>query len=146
MGFDRSRGWTCPHCQQSNIGLLPDPPQTTENLPEVTSEGNLPQSSFAALITTSSGEDVGSETSTASATTSTLTITSSSSDQSRAADKEPTRTNVEYMTRPSEQDGATRGAQLSSLRRHGHKPPVLLDAAICILLVLLFAIICRRMV
>ncbi|KAF8352367.1 non-canonical ubiquitin conjugating enzyme 1 [Amanita rubescens] len=120
-----SRGWTCPHCQQSNIGLLPDP---TENLPEVASEGNLPQSSLGAA---------GSETPTASATTtSTITMT----------DQEATQTNVEYLARPSEQDAATRDAQLSSLRRHGHKPPVLLDAAICILLVLLFAIICRRMV
>ena len=144
MSYDRSRGWTCPHCQQSNIGLLPDP---TENLPEVATEGNLPRSSLGALLTTSSDEDAGSETPTASAaTTSTITMTSSSGDQFRAADQEATRTNVEYLARPSEQDAATRDAQLSSLRRHGHKPPVLLDAAICILLVLLFAIICRRMV
>lgn len=146
MGFDRSRGWTCPHCQQSNIGLLPDPLQTTENPPEITSQENLPQSSLAALIITSS-EDAGSKIPTASTTTSAVsTTTSSSDDQSRAVDKEATRTNVEYLGSPSEQDAATRDAQLSSLRRHGHKPPVLLDAAICFLLVLLFAIICRRMV
>jgi len=135
-----SRGWTCPHCQQSNVGLLPDPPRTTENPPEITSEGNLPPSSLAALITTPSDEDARSETPTASSTT------SSSGDHSGAADEEATPTNMEYLARPSEQDAATRDAQLSSLRRRGHKPPVLLDAAICILLVLLFAIICRRMV
>lgn len=36
--------------------------------------------------------------------------------------------------------------QLRPTQRSAHKPPILLDTAICILLVLLFAIICRRMV
>ncbi|KAF8737691.1 hypothetical protein AX14_012462 [Amanita brunnescens Koide BX004] len=132
-----SRDWTCPHCQQSNIELLPDPPQVTENASEITSEVDIPPPSPATVDTTSSNVDLRSETPTASATPSTTTISACTSEPSRGT------TNVEYLARSN---SATRDVGTSTLRRHGHKPPVLLDAAICILLVSLFAIICRRMV
>ena len=134
---NRSRDWTCPHCQQSNIELLPNPPQVTENASEITSEVDIPPPSPATVDTTSSNVDLRSETPTASATPSTTTITACTSEPSRGT------TNVEYLARSN---SATRDVGTSTLRRHGHKPPVLLDAAICILLVSLFAIICRRMV
>ena len=119
----------------------------TENATENTSEVDmLPPSSPATFSTTSSDVGLPSEIPTASATSSTIAITACTSEQSRGTDKETIRTNVEYLTRSSEQGTAARDAEASSLRRHGHKPPVLLDAAICILLVSLFAIICRRMV
>lgn len=54
--------------------------------------------------------------------------------------------NVETPTSLVAQESRRSNRSRSSRASRSQKPPMLLDTAICILLVLLFAIICRRMV
>ncbi|KAK2460543.1 hypothetical protein APHAL10511_007013 [Amanita phalloides] len=99
-----SRDWVCPHCQQSNLALLPDPCRPTDDMVTPSTASSAPLSEDKVGETMSSGQ--------------------SSYDQ----------------------QSERKTIQPSSLRRRMDKPPMLLDAAICILLVSLFAIICRRVV
>lgn len=96
-----SRDWTCPHCQQTNLELLPDPPDLEDE--KKWGAGNI----------LGSHENESADSS----------ITE--------AEHVPT---TFFETREQEP------------RQSSKKPHILLDSAICILLVLLFAIICRRVV
>ena len=106
----RSRDWTCPHCQQTNLELLPDPPIREEEAEKKWGAGN----------TLGSHEEVTADDSSATAT----------------EEHVPTRTTEASIVETREPEP----------RQSSKKPHILLDTAICILLVLLFAIICRRIV
>jgi ubiquitin-conjugating enzyme E2 J1 len=86
--YPSSRDWTCPHCRQTNLELLPDPPR---DVPKEWEPGNT--------------------------------------------------------LKPDEHVNAAREVPATvETRESSKKPHLLLDTSICILLVLLFAIICRRVV
>ena len=101
-----SRDWTCPHCQQTNLELLPDP-LNREN-----------QTKWGA------GNILGSHESEAA-------------EDIVPADDSSATSVVEAEQVPTKEQEP---------RRSSKKPHILLDTAICILLVLLFVIICRRVV
>ena len=109
--FTRSRDWTCPHCQQTNLELLPDPPSREE------------EKKWGAGNTLGSMPDENESQVTAD----------DSSATTREAEHVPTEATVVE-------------AREQEPRQSSKKPHILLDTAICILLVLLFAIICRRIV
>jgi ubiquitin-conjugating enzyme E2 J1 len=113
--FTRSRDWTCPHCQQTNLELLPDPPSR---------EKEADQKKWGAGKTLGSHEN-GSQVTADDASTTTT-----------EAEHVPTRTTEATVVETREPEP----------RQSSKKPHILLDTAICILLVLLFAIICRRIV
>ena len=109
----RSRNWTCPHCQQTNLELLPDPPENcTANL-----LGTQEKESQVVAAVVVSAEDLSSK--------SKLT-------------EHPSTTEATVFETPR--------SRVQEPRQNSKKPHILLDTAICILLVLLFAIICRRIV
>ncbi|KAF8803545.1 UBC-like protein [Phlegmacium glaucopus] len=125
-----SRDWTCPHCQQTNLELLPDPPSREEEAGQKKwGIGNVLGSQMPdeQLVV----PDVGpAEVSSAT----------SKSTVSGSAEHLSTRPTTE-VTIPE-----TPRSRVQEPRQSSKKPPMLLDTAICILLVLLFAIICRRIV
>jgi ubiquitin-conjugating enzyme E2 J1 len=125
---DRSKEWVCPHCQQPNLELLPHPspeseastsPKTLESL-EVSN--NAPERAQPLNVAIDQPPALESYPSTAS--------------PRGVNDTEERR--VVPILRTS--------VALAHSRRSSHKPPLLLDTAICVLLVLVFGIICRRMV
>ncbi|KAJ7582919.1 non-canonical ubiquitin conjugating enzyme 1 [Mycena floridula] len=111
-----SRDWICPHCQESNLDLLPDPPSSS-SVPEVMRPVSEDPPVSDALV------DI-SPVSAPSATIPAGTTKPNSSEQPRAS--------TSHSAPPP-----------SRLSRH--RPPILLDSAIFILLVLVFVIVCRRM-
>jgi len=123
-----SKEWVCPHCQQPNLELLPHPsreseastsPKTLESL-EVSN--NAPERAQPLNVALDQPPALESSPSTAS--------------PRGVNDTEERR--VVPILRTS--------VALEHSRRSSHKPPLLLDTAICVLLVLVFGIICRRMV
>lgn len=168
MGNTRSRNWTCSECQQTNLALLPDPsvptltntePEpipTTESVPSTDSSNpNFTASAMPPTVTENHDE--------AKPFSTTPTSTPDSELLSHSAGQQATRitshlqsdvtngnidqlnTRRESVTR-SETSPTNQSPRRSRRSTTSQKPPVLLDTAICILLVLLFAIICRRVV
>ncbi|KAF8630073.1 hypothetical protein AX15_003130 [Amanita polypyramis BW_CC] len=135
-----SRDWVCPQCQQPNVALLPDPPQVTDSTLQASPEATTvsPSESPAVMIPSEAPDESVSSTNTPSR----------NAEQPGATGVRMLlkRTKEEFSAESSGHDVDIREAQRPSLKRRDYKPPVLLDAAICVLLVLLFVIICRRMV
>lgn len=156
----RSRDWVCPRCNRSNLECLPDPaqPNDASTLGSV-SEAKTP--SEAEVVSTTpaeavvvppqpseseasvsepeanpGGADVASQsesdTTSVDKTTTTSVIASSHSSASSTPTPSQTISDV-HDTRPA-----------SFRPSHTARPPMLLDTAICVLLVLVFALLCRR--
>jgi len=173
-----SRDWTCPHCKQTNLDLLPDPSASPDQ-PEkgdtvvsgaVTSDSTEPKSnstdSMAAEVPTTTtdtsnltaiiqpptaltlaspgGLHPGSGLS-AGQPSPVMHVSSPVPRTEDALDRPLSPPALPQTARPTRNETPT-SSQAQGTRRSSVKPPVLLDAAICILLVLLFAIICRRVV
>ncbi|PPQ68969.1 hypothetical protein CVT24_000358 [Panaeolus cyanescens] len=177
-----SREWSCPHCQKTNLELLPDPPasstptSTTEQAAPVTEQPSPEQAPSEPTpvataepqqpVEVSAPTPVAITVTTPAASLPSLTVSDTAgasagypatpvpvssspiiSDVSSSPSASPS---PEFS--PTEQLSVPHGAQrltasrTQAQRRRNEKPPFLLDAAICVLLVLLFAIICRRVV
>ncbi|PPQ89116.1 hypothetical protein CVT25_006488 [Psilocybe cyanescens] len=191
-----SREWSCPHCNKTNLELLPDPPASTSNnkpaadaadvRPATVTTANIvafsevqpaTNATVAPLPEQAHGSNDADQT-----TITELPLTVAQQDdmramaqalhdkldklQSREALREtetlrnlssrPQHTHI-VRSVPISSDSPRTVSSISTpaspmpihvraTQRSTHKPPMLLDTAICILLVLLFAIICRRMV
>ena len=122
----RSRNWICPHCQQTNLELLPDPPSREEEDQKKWGPGNILGSQVTA----------GDSSATSTQSTNGSQVTDSSTQSTTEAEHVSSTTTEATFFETREQEP----------RQSSKKPHILLDTAICILLVLLFAIICRRIV
>jgi ubiquitin-conjugating enzyme E2 J1 len=158
--FHRSRDWACPLCQETNLTLLPDPTVITGQEGSGTQPEVAVTSATEALSTETPADPKPTATNPSSAEAERLETLPTHPDNVPS----PTRTHAHLSidrdasnTPSTNSDDATRigtsqESHLSNRSRVSHnlmssqKPPVLLDTAICILFVLLFAIICRRMV
>uniref|UniRef100_A0A8H7Y4T3 UBC core domain-containing protein n=1 Tax=Psilocybe cubensis TaxID=181762 RepID=A0A8H7Y4T3_PSICU len=194
-----SREWTCPHCKQSNLELLPDPPASTSASSDqpVAEDADVAPTTVAAAEIVPPAEiepapkgsaaplpeqaDGSKEADQSTMTEPRLTVAEENDMramaqalhdklnklQSREAVREA-ETLRNLSSRPQQahvvrnEPAASESPRVASsvstpatpsgptatrtMQRSAHKPPLLLDTAICILLVLLFAIICRRMV
>jgi ubiquitin-conjugating enzyme E2 J1 len=171
---DRSREWTCPHCKQANLALLPDPltatVATSGHRVDVKETHQPDQTSMTETfaktptLTTSTSTAVGiSEAN--PATPASVQIPSDSKSSGPHPQFEPSarsseisnndidskrtitaRMNFDNLGSETSTVFRSRRSRGTTNSRGSQKPPVLLDTAICILLVLLFAIICRRVV
>jgi len=122
-----SRDWTCPHCQQKNVEILPDPPECDKS--------TSPSDQLAPSVAPTT------ESPPSPAESTPHPILSPASDAPE----------VHVMTQPSP---APASAILSPTRTYSSshtvysssssRPPLFLDAAICVLLVLVAALIFRR--
>ncbi|KAF9562170.1 UBC-like protein [Agrocybe pediades] len=177
-----SREWKCPHCQLTNLELLPDPPSKSSDaesdqtdrtadvqakqseMSQEKEEGNSNEPTPAPLtpaqeeamrtmakalhdrldsIRDQEGNIVeASETWSSSVPEQSRNVTSVHRNPSAA----PGEVVAQAAERSSTASASSQGASVTPPSRSTQKPPLLLDSAICVLLVLLFAIICRRMV
>ncbi|EAU88155.2 non-canonical ubiquitin conjugating enzyme 1 [Coprinopsis cinerea okayama7 len=153
-----SREWTCPVCKTSNHEILPDPttsnpsqsinspapppPATAISTPEPTSESATPQREVSgdASLSQRPTESSGVSDTTISQNTAQNSVNTRPSESQNPPQVIETRSPAVISNPPVE------FPQSGGARRSPQKPPVLLDTAIMILLVLVFAIICRRVV
>ncbi|KAJ2930088.1 hypothetical protein H1R20_g7012, partial [Candolleomyces eurysporus] len=143
-----SRDWVCPHCNVPNKELLPDP---TPESAKPTSNAPVPEEppALEAPKDTSAPCSAGIPTALKPAEPQ-----GGSNEKAPLHDREPPRSpipNPPVSARPGESTTpASPNAATEYLsppvQRSSHKPPLLLDVAIMALLVLVFVIICRRMV
>ena len=176
--FFRSREWTCPICDTTNLNLLPDPPAQDRlgssssdgeshsvstqpdtyahtHIPSHQSMHNAPpssqitqpdaqicdiasQSQVIPSPEATDGKAPGSQTlmfGDAVSTTQTIDMDSPS--------PTPRSSTVHTASTPSP---TPRVQNVVRSHRSSQKPPLLLDSAICILVVVVFTIICRRVV
>jgi ubiquitin-conjugating enzyme E2 J1 len=159
----RSRDWVCQRCNRSNLECLPDPAQpndasTSESVSEAktSSEAEAVPTSVEAKVVppqppeseasvpereTNPGGADGASRSESDDTTSDdkTTMTSVVASSHSIASSAPTPSqNI------SDVHGARQAVPASFRPSHTARPPMLLDTAICVLLVLVFALLCRR--
>jgi len=138
-----SREWVCPRCQQTNLESLPDPPQ------HAASTLNEP----AGLRGLSRVQDQSEPPVRRPSRTPPSTAPERSSDPEATSDSDPTAISTLVTgsgpsiagerDRIASRTEAVRGSPLV-IRYRSHRSPLLLDTAICVLLVLVVALLCRR--
>ena len=159
----RSRDWVCQRCNRSNLECLPDPVQpndvsTSGSVSEAktSSEGEvIPTPAEAEVVPPQPPESKASvpereanpdgadgatrsesdDTTSDDKTTTTFVVASSLSSASSAPTPPQNIPDVH---------GARQAVPASFRPSHAARPPMLLDTAICVLLVLVFALLCRR--
>ncbi|KIJ69486.1 hypothetical protein HYDPIDRAFT_106112 [Hydnomerulius pinastri MD-312] len=141
-----SREWVCPNCQRTNLECLPDPTQeaaTTLN-PPIAVRG-LSRTEDEALATPLDSPPLPTAPERSYAPeTSALTLITPESPASLIPASEPETTiNQDQESSLASRSEAIRGSP-QALRHSSHRPPLLLDTAICVLLVLVVALLCRR--
>ncbi|TFK26427.1 UBC-like protein [Coprinopsis marcescibilis] len=153
-----SREWTCPHCKLSNVEILPDPSSnsTRDNHPTPTSASTPPQepqqvvpSDPSPIQTPPSTHVLDSIPQSAAHDRNSVPSSANNIDSSTratASGAETRNTLVVHPPTPTTPGVEFRAGTAAQGSTSSQKPPVLLDTAIMILLVLLFAIICRRVV
>jgi hypothetical protein len=156
----RSRDWVCPRCNRSNLECLPDPDPAQPNDSSTSgSASEVKTSAEAEVVHTPAEAEVmppqppqseasisereaisggagGAEDTTPDDTTTSVVASSHSS-----ASNVPTSSqNIPDVRSGTRQAGPAPFRPSQTARR----PPMLLDTAICVLLVLVFALLCRR--
>ncbi|KAF6764863.1 non-canonical ubiquitin conjugating enzyme 1 [Ephemerocybe angulata] len=110
-----SRDWTCPTCKVANKDILPDPNTSSPSSSKADSSNEAAQPR------------------------------SESQSASQTPVSEPESKDSEPSGGLGRAAAPARSPAPLALRRSSHKPPLLLDAAIGFLLLIVFVIICRRM-
>jgi ubiquitin-conjugating enzyme E2 J1 len=154
----RSRDWVCPRCNRSNLECLPDPAQPndastlgpvseakTPSEAEVVPTPMPPQppeseASVSEPEANPGGADGASQSESDDTTSVDKTATTSvvASSHSSASSAQTPSQNI------SDVHGARQTVPASFRPSHTARPPMLLDTAICVLLALVFALLCRR--
>ncbi|KAK0459535.1 non-canonical ubiquitin conjugating enzyme 1 [Desarmillaria tabescens] len=124
-----SRDWVCPHCQQSNLDILPDSPAGQENGPSY----SIPPPVEPELAALPEHND---------ASPSANSVGPRSEEAEDEVAQETSLSMTESISSPTIPEHDANVLSPQPLRR----PPVLLDTAICFLLVLVFALLCRKMI
>ncbi|KXN82510.1 Ubiquitin-conjugating enzyme E2 32 [Leucoagaricus sp. SymC.cos] len=114
-----SREWVCPHCQQTNVELLPDPAELAPTGHRLGTRAEMEAEEAAKADEADEAEKV-------------------QKAEEQAAERPEEKTEERRETEPRVAAAETRTGKAG--------PPVLLDGAICIVFVLLFALLCRRFV
>lgn len=150
-----SRAWVCPRCNRSNLESLPDPPAAdcavSNNTDNNTNDEPCPVPPAASQVGPVAQEGPTSSTPSpsipqtpqaAGISLSTDSTVCSRTSQSESPPAESARSSGSTSAGLSGADirDSTRTGQRSSAPR----PPLVLDTAICVLLILVFALICRR--
>ncbi|KAH9171496.1 UBC-like protein [Lactarius sanguifluus] len=144
-----SRDWVCPRCDHSNIQSLPDPPP-----PGSASASTSPPTTTTTGEKTSAESDASGVPTPAVGVTVTPVVRSPEVDHPTPPDRktEAVANNGATTSSPLPPPGAAPrgghqvGSSLYQTRTHVStvRPPMLLDTAIGVLLVLVFALLCRR--
>jgi ubiquitin-conjugating enzyme E2 J1 len=155
----RSRDWVCPRCNQSNLECLPDPPQTSDTASGSTNEV---KTSVEAEVVSTPAEVILAQPAESEVSVPTRAATTApdpadgTSELERNQATNPVAVAVAVTSSPSSASApsssppSVRGARQAGTASAFHpshgpvRPPMLLDTAICVLLVLVFALLCRR--
>ncbi|KZT44167.1 UBC-like protein [Sistotremastrum suecicum HHB10207 ss-3] len=133
-----SREWTCPDCHEQNIEILPDPAN-----PQLISPPSPPPSS----ITPANTEPKPSEPEPTPALEAPAPSAESSPELQPESSTPTSEASLESLSPPPSVATPASPPQqtvLVSSPSSSPRPPLLLDATICVLLVLVAALICRR--
>ncbi|KAF8061502.1 non-canonical ubiquitin conjugating enzyme 1 [Lyophyllum atratum] len=146
-----SREWVCPHCNESNLALLPDPPATAEGtaasgaaISGFLSPGHTLSERSEEAPPAHSPADVTPDPEIATMHSIETLLPSGASTAAGPIHARP----PSFLTRPAlETPDVPATPVVSEVRRRTRKPPLLLvDGAICVLFMIAFAIICRRII
>ncbi|KZT28568.1 UBC-like protein [Neolentinus lepideus HHB14362 ss-1] len=152
-----SRDWTCPVCNRSNLECLPDP--ATSEAASWSSGSNTNDTSAVCLTTTTTPvaepviaapdlpEPVIARPPSVIASPTAIRGISLSTDSTISSRTSRTETPSPEPDNPTESNGGGPSAVENrgwETRGRSTRPPLLLDMAICVLLILVFALICRR--
>lgn len=147
--FPRSREWVCPRCNQSNLECLPDPPQPGDSLTsDPVSEAKL--SPEAEVVPTAPANVTPPQSPEGDVSVSVREATPGGVDSTPRSESEDADAST---STPSPNISGARGAHPAaspsasfhpSQTHTTARPPMLLDTAICVLLVLVFALLLRR--
>lgn len=159
--FPRSRDWVCQRCNRSNLECLPDPAQPND----ASTSGSVSEaktSSEAEVVPTPAEAEVvppqppESETSVSEREANPGGADVRSESDDTTSDDKTTMTSVVASSHSnassapmppqniSDVHGARQAVPASFRPSHTARPPMLLDTSICVLLVLVFALLCRR--
>jgi len=159
----RSRDWVCQRCNRSNLECLPDPAQPNDApTPESVSEAKT-SSEAEVAPTPAEAEVVPPQTPESKASVSEREANPGGTDGANrpesdgtASDDKTTMASVVASSHSSASSAPTPSQNISDVHgarqavpasfrpSHTVRPPMLLDTAICVLLVLVFALLCRR--
>ncbi|KAL0947149.1 hypothetical protein HGRIS_013277 [Hohenbuehelia grisea] len=159
-----SRDWVCPHCQQPNVEILPDPP--SEEVGSSTgSSSDVQQRDSSSSTADPPAENHNSHGSAENQPLSAPEVAPASRyaeeepiiahevsplmPSSAPAMSNPATPSPAFIARATHESGPDSSQHVPHqqhvpAQRNSHKPPLLLDTAICVLLVLAFALVCRR--
>ncbi|TFK72526.1 UBC-like protein [Pluteus cervinus] len=153
-----SRSWTCSQCQQSNLELLPDPTTGTQSIPssnETSTEPNQESAQAGSAISDSLAPQRAEQLQTETLemiepqpvlhNVDTLLPATSPTMAGSLHGRPAYVTRVPRETGNAESIHGVRDQPLYT-RRGGNRPPLILDTAICVLVVLACAMFLRRMV
>jgi len=140
-----SQEWVCPKCRQTNLECLPDPAQqaaSTLNQPEhLRGLSRADDRAEAPVVRPESPSPTGPERSSPLELSTLGMLTPDPPVSSTPEPKIPiTQDQESLLTSRTE---ASRGST-QALHHRSHRPPLLLDTAICVLVVLAVALLCRR--
>lgn len=149
-----SREWYCPHCKQTTLELLPDPviePSTSDSAtsgssaspPTAESPSDQPPPT---VVLEMNPDPSPSSDETPNIVHEVGLIPSGGSTGSAGAAGPTAPSFITHAPRASPAEDATSSATApaTTVRRSSQKSPLILDTAICVLLVLVFALVCRR--
>jgi ubiquitin-conjugating enzyme E2 J1 len=159
----RSRDWVCQRCNRSNLECLPDPAQPDD----ATTSGSVSEAKTSSeaevVLTPAEAEVVPPQPPESEASVSEREANpggadgaSRSESDDTTSDDKTTTTSIVASSHSSASSAPTPSLNISDVRgarqavpasfrpSHTARPPMLLDTAICVLLVLVFALLCRR--
>jgi hypothetical protein len=146
----RSRDWVCPSCNRSNLECLPDPPQSNDTATSGSGSVGEVQTSSEAEVVPTPAEAIPPQTEVSVSEREAIpggaevVARRLESDDASSVDTSP-HLSVSSAATSSQNISGSRQAGTASFRpSHTPRPPMLLDTAICVLLVLVFALLCRR--
>ncbi|KII88954.1 hypothetical protein PLICRDRAFT_159917 [Plicaturopsis crispa FD-325 SS-3] len=150
-----SRDWICPHCQQKNIECLPDPPIGGSTSVAEGSSSNVAESETPASTQSSSPAPARPLESNVSESAIPTLVSEPEADVAATTSSEETEPTTPAHIAPSDTragrpadsllvTGVSPTTAQALHRSPTTRPPLLLDTVICVLLVLVFALVCRK--
>lgn len=172
LSFRRSREWTCPRCHSTNLEHLPDPPPSDGSASSSSSETSSTDTSTSAPSPAPASESSDNVVVTIEAPPE-ASAAPEENGQYQAQEPppqmpvvhrpipliapKPTRPHTQASivtqsytpprtpdTQPASRRDTPQPALVAAVRQTPRRPPVLLDTAICVILVLMFALVARR--
>ncbi|KAG5219741.1 non-canonical ubiquitin conjugating enzyme [Salix suchowensis] len=149
-----SREWYCPHCKQTTLELLPNPviePSNSDSAtsgslasPPTTTNAESPSDQPPPIVVLETNPDPSPSSDESPNIVHEVGLIPSSGSTGSAAAGPTTPSFITHASRASPVEDVTAPAPATTVRRSSQKSPLILDTAICVLLVLVFALVCRR--